>query len=38
VLMARPPALDMADRAASRRLHDWLQVRTAPGDSGDALG
>jgi hypothetical protein len=37
VLTLRPPALDMADRAASRRLHDWLQVRTTPGDSGDAV-
>ena len=38
VLAARPPALDMADRNAARRLHDWLQVRTTPGDSSDALG
>jgi hypothetical protein len=38
VLTSRPPALDMADRNAARRLHDWLQVRTTPGDSGDALG
>ncbi len=38
VLGSRPPALDMADRNAARRLHDWLHVRTAPGDSGDALG
>ncbi|HXA21197.1 MAG TPA: hypothetical protein VNW90_02775 [Acetobacteraceae bacterium] len=38
VLSSRPPALDMAHRNAGRRLHDWLQVRTAPGDSGDALG
>jgi hypothetical protein len=38
VLTARPPALDMADRNAARRLHDWLHLRTAPGDSGDALG
>jgi hypothetical protein len=37
VLTARPPALDMADWAAVRRLHDWLQVRTTPGDSDDAL-
>ena len=37
VLTARPPALDMADRAAVRRLHGWLQVRTTPGDSDDAL-
>jgi hypothetical protein len=38
VLTARPPSLDIADRSAARRLHDWLHVRTAPGDSGDALG
>jgi len=38
VLSSRPPALDMAHRNAGRRLHDWLQVRTTPGDSGDALG
>jgi hypothetical protein len=37
VLTLRPPALDMADRAAVRRLHDWLQVRTTPGDSGSAV-
>ena len=37
VLTMRPPALDMADRTAARRLHDWLQVRTTPGDSGDAV-
>lgn len=37
VLTSRPPAIDMADRAAARRLHDWLQVRTTTGDSGDAL-
>jgi hypothetical protein len=38
VLTARPPSLDIADRSAARRLHNWLHVRTAPGDSGDALG
>jgi hypothetical protein len=37
VLTARPPALDMADRVAVRRLHDWLQVRTTPGDSSGGL-
>jgi hypothetical protein len=37
VLTSRPPSLDMADRAARRRLHDWLQVRTTPGDSGDVV-
>jgi hypothetical protein len=38
VFAARPPALDMADRNAARRLHDWLQVRTTPGDTGNAVG
>lgn len=38
VLTSRPPSLDMANRAAARRLHDWLGQRSAPGDSGDALG
>jgi len=37
VLTSRPPSLDMAHPAAARRLHDWLQVRTTPGDSSDAL-
>jgi hypothetical protein len=38
VLTSRPPALDMAERNAARRLHEWLQVQTTPGDSDDALG
>ena len=38
VLTARPPSIDMAERGAARRLHDWLQMRTAPGDSNRALG
>ncbi|HEX3404819.1 MAG TPA: hypothetical protein VHT74_31280 [Acetobacteraceae bacterium] len=38
VLTFRPPALDMAERAAARRLHNWLQIRITPGDSGAALG
>jgi hypothetical protein len=38
LLSSRPPALDMANRAAARRLHDWMRMRTAPGDSGDAVG
>ena len=38
VLTSRPPALDMADRDAVRRLADWLQARTAQGDSSGAVG
>lgn len=38
VLTERPAALDMAQRGAARRLHDWLQAPTAPGDSGGAVG
>jgi hypothetical protein len=38
VLTSRPHSLDMADRAAARRLADWLQVRSTPGDSSHALG
>jgi hypothetical protein len=38
VLARRPPALDLADRASSRRLHDWLQVRTTPDDSSGGVG
>jgi hypothetical protein len=38
VLTSRPPALDMADRDAARRLADWLQARTAQGDSGGVVG
>jgi len=38
VLTSRPRSLDMAERGAQRSLHDWLQLRTTPGDSGDALG
>jgi len=37
VLTSRPPALDMAERSASRRLHDWLHVRTTQGDIGSAV-
>ncbi len=37
VLCNRPPALDMAQRGAARRLHDWLQPRTTLGDSKGAL-
>ena len=38
LLTSRPPTLDMAQPNTIRRLHDWMQMRTAPGDSGDALG
>jgi hypothetical protein len=38
VLAERPPALDMAQRGASRRLHDWLRPPAAPGDSDGAVG
>ncbi len=37
VLTAAPPALDMQQRGATRRLHNWLQLRTTPGDSKVAL-
>jgi hypothetical protein len=30
VLADRPAALDLAQRGAARRLHDWLQSRTTP--------
>ena len=33
VLGARPPALDMSCGDEARRLREWLQVRTPPGDS-----
>jgi len=33
LLPQAPPALDLGKPGAQRRLHDWLQVRTAPGDS-----
>jgi hypothetical protein len=38
VLPAAPPALDLAARGADRRLHDWLQARTAAGDSRPPVG
>ncbi len=38
VSTSRPPCLDMAVPTMVRRLPAWLQVRTAPGDSGGALG
>jgi hypothetical protein len=37
VLAHRPASIDMRNPGESRRLQDWLQVRTAPDDSGHAL-
>jgi|SRR5690242_18347904 hypothetical protein len=37
VLADRPPALDMAERGAVRRLHSWLHPRTTLGDSDNSL-
>ncbi len=37
VRIDRPPALDMAQRGAARRLHSWLQLRTTLGDSDNGL-
>jgi hypothetical protein len=37
VLEAAPTALDLARRGAERRLHDWLQMGTTPGDSGPTV-
>jgi hypothetical protein len=37
VLDVRPPALDMADRDAGRRLHAWLRAGATPDDSAPAL-
>jgi hypothetical protein len=33
VLEAAPPALNLSQRGASLRLHDWLQIRTTQGDT-----
>ncbi|HVC62669.1 MAG TPA: hypothetical protein VND19_20175 [Acetobacteraceae bacterium] len=38
VLNAAPQALDLVRPGAPRRLHDWLQMRMTPGDSGPPLG
>jgi hypothetical protein len=38
VFTSRPPALDMADHNAARRLDDWLQARTTPGDRRGGVG
>lgn len=37
LLAERPPALDLADPANRRRLHEWVQARTGPDDSGARL-
>ena len=37
VLRQAPPALDLAQRGAARRLHDWLQTRTTPSDTTPPL-
>ncbi len=37
VLTNRPPALDMGQRGAARRLRTWLHPRTTLGDSGNGL-
>lgn len=37
LLAARPPALDLAQRGAARRLHDWLRLRACQGDSSGAV-
>ena len=37
ILTNRPPALDMAQRGAARRLHSWLHPQTTLGDSDNGL-
>jgi hypothetical protein len=37
VLSAPPRSLDLNQRGATRRLHDWLRMRTAPGDNAPPL-
>ncbi len=37
VLKSAPPALNLNQRGARLLLHDWLQTRTPPGDSGPPL-
>ncbi len=37
LLTHRPPALDMSNSGEARRLHDWLQMQTSPGDIGPAV-
>jgi hypothetical protein len=36
-LKSPPPALDLNQRQARHLLHDWLQMRTTPGDSLPSL-
>lgn len=38
LLKEPPPALDLAERGATRRLENWLRLRTAQGDSVPGLG
>jgi len=37
LLAERPSALDLADPASHRRLHEWVRPRIGPDDSGAAL-
>jgi hypothetical protein len=37
VLAERPPALDLAEPANRRRLHDWVEGRSGPDDSSSML-
>lgn len=37
LLPERPPALDLANRANHRHLHEWVQARSGPDDRGDPL-
>jgi hypothetical protein len=37
LLSERPPALDLADPANRRRLHEWVRARISPDDSGAPL-
>jgi hypothetical protein len=38
VLPVAPPALDLGQHDAARRLDVWVRVRSGPGDRGGALG
>jgi len=37
LLAERPPALDLADPASHRRLHEWVQARSGPDDRNAPL-